>query len=236
MAEKIHKLVIADDHDIVRQGLVAMINKKKGMKVVAEAVDGLSAVNLTDLHRPDFLVVDNHMPGHSGIEVAHQLTVRGLDTAIIMLTMHGHKEYVRKAFQAGVKAYVLKDNVAVELFAAIETVDRGERYLSGALGDQMVIADLLAATGDQEEDDPLSELTERERTVFHGVVRGMKNIEIAKALSVSSRTVETHRENMMMKLGIPKKSKLVSFAIATGIVEIDQEGNILGEPPAALRP
>ncbi|MCB2160569.1 response regulator transcription factor [bacterium] len=226
-------VVIADDHDIVRAGLVSMLSSQPQFVVLAESCNGFEAVEMADLHKPDILIADNQMPGHDGIEVARHLRERGHHLSIIMLTMYGHHAYVRRAFRAGINGYVLKDHVASEILPAIEAVLQGDKYLSSRLGDAMTIDRLLSQT-EYKDEDPLWNLTERERTVFHGVIRGMSNLRIAEALTISPRTVETHRMNMMAKLGIPTKDRLIVFAIAKGLIEIDTEGNIFGEPFPAL--
>jgi len=224
------RILIADDHDFTRIGLAAVLGAAPGCMVVGEVRDGIAAVAAVERLRPDVLILDNHMPGLDGIEAARQ--VAGLKSAcrIIMLTMSGHEACVRAAFRAGIRAYVLKGNAQAEIFAALDALASGEAYLSPSLGDiDAVTRWLQNSAAEQPREDPLASLTTRERMVFFAALRGLTSKQIAAALSISSRTVETHRENMLAKLGVAKIDKLLPRAIAWGLVELDSEGRIVGE-------
>ena len=224
------KILIADDHDVLRFGLVSMLDARPGFKVVGETSDGLSTLAAVERLHPDLLILDNHMPDMEGIEVARQVGAMGAGCRIMMLTMNGSKASVRRAFRAGVRAYILKENAMPEIFTAIEALALGRRYLSPRLGDIDTIMRLAAesesAGGGS---NLLARLTPRERTVFHAVVRGRTSAQIADQLTIGVRTVETHRNNMMAKLGVANKDRLLTLAISKGLIELDEEGNIVGE-------
>lgn len=223
------KILIADDHDLIRVGLVSLFEKAPAYTVVGETCDGLSTLSAVERLRPDILILDNHMPEMSGIEVARQVAALRTGCRIIMLTMEGQKGFVRGAFQAGVRAYVLKHNANQEIFAALEAVAYDQIYLSPSLGDVDTVSQLLSEE-DRPADDLLASLTDRERAVLSGVLRSLSNEQIASQLVIGRRTVETHRKNMMGKLGVPNKDRLLKLAVAKKWIELDGEGNILGEP------
>jgi DNA-binding NarL/FixJ family response regulator len=223
------KILIADDHDLIRVGLVSLFEKSTVYTVVGETCDGPSTISAVERLRPDVLILDNHMPGMGGIEVARQVAALRIGCRIIMLTMEGQMGFVRGAFQAGVRAYVLKHNANEEIFAALEAVRYDQVYLSPSLGDIDTLSQLLAEE-DQPADGLLASLTDRERAVLAGVLRSRSNQQIADQLVIGRRTVETHRKNLMGKLGVPNKDKLLKLAVAKKWIELDGEGNILGEP------
>jgi DNA-binding NarL/FixJ family response regulator len=224
------KILIADDHDIVRVGINSILADLPGVIVIGETRDGIETLDAVERLRPDILILDNQMPGMDGIEVARQLDRMKAACQIVMLTMSGAKAFVRGAFEAGVQAYILKGKVKTELLAALEAIEYGDIYLSPDLGDVDTVRWLLSenepSTGTEE---MLARLTLRERQVLIAVVRGLSNSEIATRLTIGVRTVETHRKNLMVKLGVESKDKLLMLAIARGLVELDDHGNIIGE-------
>jgi two-component system response regulator NreC len=222
------RVLIADDHLLLRRGLAGLLIES-GYQVVAEAASGLEALVAAERCRPELAVLDHHMPWMDGIETARQLRIGQPGCRVVILTMEGQREVVRRAFRAGAQAYVLKSNAQDEVLAALLAVGRGERYLSPGLGDERLVARLLVETG--ELPDPRHRLTARERMVLAGVLRGWSNQQIAEQAVLGVRTVETHRGHMMEKLGVSGRDQLLRLAIARGWVSLDGEGNILGEPP-----
>jgi DNA-binding NarL/FixJ family response regulator len=204
------RIVLADDHTIVRQGLQALLDLESELKVVGETGDGVEATLLVERLRPDVLVVDMKMPGLSGIEVTRQVRESSPHTRVVLLSMHDNEAYVLEALRAGAMAYVLKDTTAADLVHAVRRVSIGHRYLSEPLSDRALDAYARKPAGT--EPDPMDELTPRERQVFHLVAQGFTNRQIAQHLVVSPRTVETHRARMMRKLGFRNIVELLRFA------------------------
>ncbi len=215
------RILIADDHDIVRMGLVALLDVVGGKTVVGEVCDGIAAVAAVERLRPDILILDKHMPRLGGIEAARQVAALKTGCQVVMLTMSGDLPSVRRAFQAGIRAYVLKDNVQTEIFAALDALGSGRVYLSPRLGTGSLV---LRARGEgggmPATEDVLARLTNRERLVFFAVVQGLTSKQIAQELSIGKRTVDTHRKNMMDKLGVPNKDKLLRLAFEKGLVDL----------------
>ena len=215
------RILIADDHDIVRLGLVALLDVVEGKTVVGEVCDGIAAVAAVERLRPDVLILDKHMPRLEGIEAARQVAALKTGCQVVMLTMSGDLPGVRHAFQAGIRAYVLKDNVQTEIFAALDALEAGRVYLSPCLGTgSLVLSARGEGAGNPARGDVLACLTDRERLVFFAVVQGLTSKQIAQELSISPRTVETHRCNMMDKLGVPNKDKLLRLAFKKGLVDL----------------
>ncbi|MBC7262508.1 MAG: response regulator transcription factor [Chloroflexi bacterium] len=209
-------IVLADDHHLVRQGLRALLAAEPDFVIVGEAGEGVETTLLTERLQPDVLIVDMAMPGLNGAEVARQVNKRSPRTRVIMLSMHDSEPYVREALRAGAVAYVLKDSTAQDLANAVRSAVAGRRYLSPRIAEQFIDAYLeqLVATPQ----DPLDTLTLREREVFLLVAQGRSSSEIAQQLFISRRTVETHRTNVMRKLGVKNKAELVRYAVQRGLL------------------
>lgn len=209
-------VMLADDHRIVRQGLRAILNAVPEFRLIGEASDGLEAVRLVERLKPDVLVLDLSMPGLDGLEVARQVTRRPPRPHVVVLSMHSTDLHVHKAFQAGATAYVLKDAGAEHLVAAIQAAARGRRYLSPPLSEENLEAGIqrCEATGE----DPSEGLTTREREVLQLTAEGHSGAHIAERLFISPRTVETHRANLMRKLGVRNQKELVRFAVERGLL------------------
>ena len=210
------KILLADDHHIVRQGLKALLRSEPEFVVIAEAGDGLEAISLVEKLHPDVAVVDLMMPGLSGLEVARQIHTA---TRVIILSMHANEAYVLEALRVGASGYVLKDSTAEDLVEAVHTVMDGRRYLSSVLSERVIEAYIQKA--DAVPVDPYDTLTQREREVFQLVVQGMSNNEISARLSLSPRTVEIHRSNLMRKLDLHNQVDLIRFALKKGILTLD---------------
>lgn len=213
------KVLLADDHRVVLQGLMALLEGEEDIEVVGEASDGLQVLDMVEKLKPDILVMDLMMPNLNGLEAARVIQKRDLPVKIIMLSMHDSEPYVVRALKHGVMGYVPKDSSAEELVTAIHQVVSGQRYLSSTLSDRVL--DSLINRMDSGGLDPFETLTERERSVFQMVAQGDSNTDIADKLSISPRTVETHRANMMRKLGLKTQTDVVKFAIRRGIMPLD---------------
>lgn len=216
MTEPTIRVLVADDHAVVREGIRHVLEREPGFEVVAEAANGSEVLQLAERHRPDVAVLDISMPGESGIQVAAQLRQRLPETRILILSMYDNAEYVLESVRAGAHGYILKDTAATELRRAIRAVQNGEAFLSPPVASRLTAAvrgelEREARTGD------LDSLTAREREVLRGIVGGQTNKEIAAALGISHRTVETHRESLMRKLRIRTVAGLTRFALEAGL-------------------
>ncbi|MBC7233898.1 MAG: response regulator transcription factor [Chloroflexi bacterium] len=212
-------IVLADDHHLVRQGLRALLTAEPDFAVVGEAGEGVEATLLTERLQPDVLIVDMAMPGLNGAEVARQVSKRSPRTRVIMLSMHDSDPYVIEALRAGAVAYVLKDSTAQDLVHAVRSVMAGRRYLSPRIAERFIDAYLTQLATSLP--DPLDTLTLREREVFLLVAQGRSSSEIAQQLFLSRRTVETHRTNIMRKLGVKNKAELIRYAVQRGLLPKD---------------
>jgi DNA-binding NarL/FixJ family response regulator len=213
-------IVLADDHQIVRQGLRSLLDAEADMKVVGAASTGLEAVELTDQLRPDILVTDMMMPELNGMEVTRQALQRSPATRVIVLSMHANEGYVTQALRNGALGYVLKDSSLEELVEAVRTVLLDRRFLSASISERMIevyIQNEKAASVD----DPYETLTNREREVLQMVAEGHSSAEIAGRLTISARTVETHRSNLMRKLSLSNQTELIRYAIRKGILPLE---------------
>jgi len=209
------KVLLADDHGIITDGLRALINGQGDMKVVAVADNGLDAVRRSIDARPDVVVMDQAMPEMNGTEAAQMIRARRSATRVVILSMHSNPEHVQRALHAGVNGYVLKASAGDEVVSAIRAVHAGRRYLSAPLTEQLLDRMLDRA------DDPLSRLSVRERQVLKMLAEGQPVVRIAAKLSLSRKTVETYRERTMEKLKLANLPALVKFALKKGIIALD---------------
>ncbi|HYC44592.1 MAG TPA: response regulator transcription factor [Burkholderiales bacterium] len=212
------KVLIADDHGVVAEGLRHLIGSQAEMEVVGLAADGREAVRAAMDTRPDIVLMDHGMPLLNGTEAARLVRERCADTRVIMLSMHSDAVHVYRALQAGASGYIIKRSVAKEVVDAILAVHRGGRYLSRQLTD--VVIDHVVHRSAPE--DPLERLSSRERQVLQLLAEGHSVAEIAGTLSLSPKTVETYRARMMEKLGIYELAGLVRFAIQQGVTSLEQ--------------
>ena len=209
------KIVLADDHNVVRQGLKALLESESDITLVAEASDGLEVVPLVEKTSPDLLIVDVRMPGLNGLDVTRQVTQKHPGTRVIVLSMYSDEGYVVQALKNGAMAYVLKESRAADLLQAIRDVMAGKRYLSPPLSERSVEEYLAKA---ETELDPYDLLSPREREVFQLAAEGHSNPDISQRLAISARTVETHRANAMKKLKLKGQTDIVRYAIRKGLV------------------
>ncbi|MFN2315238.1 MAG: response regulator [Gemmatimonadales bacterium] len=218
MTELPIRIVVADDHALVRAGITGVLAATPGFEVVAEAGTGHQAIELVNLHDPQVVVLDISMPGLSGLEAAATLRAEFPLLRILMLSVHDHPEYVMESVRAGANGYLRKDATPQELRDAIRAVARGDEYYSPAVAKQLSAA-LRGETPAPERQDHqarLEALTRRERDVLLGVTAGMTNKEVAADLGLSPRTIESYRESLMRKLGIYTVAELTKFALEAG--------------------
>ena len=208
--------IIADDHEIVRRGLRGILEGENSCHVIAEAADGLSAAQLVDRHKPNVLLLDLNLPRLHGIEVLRQTRTTSPNTRVIVLSMHSDEPYVIESLRAGAAAYILKGSESQEIGQALREVLCGRRFLSPTLSEWAINA-LVAKPVDDA--DPLQSLTQRERMVLQLAAEGHTNPEIAEKLFISPRTAETHRTNLLRKLGLQTQTDLVRFAIRKNLIQ-----------------
>jgi DNA-binding NarL/FixJ family response regulator len=208
-------IIIADDHEVVRRGIRGILDADGTLKVVAEASDGLAAAQAVEKFKPDVLFLDLNLPRLHGLEVLKQTRSVSPRTKVIILSMHNDEPYVIEALRSGASAYLLKGSEGQEIAVALKEVLANRRYLSAPLSEWAITA--LTSKG-ADAADPLSELTHREREVLQLAAEGLSMTEIAEKLFISPRTGETHRANLMRKLGLQTQTDLVRFAIRKGLI------------------
>jgi len=209
------RILLADDHTLVRAGVRRILEAQPGMTVAGEVSDGDAALEFLRADPVDVLVLDLTMPGTDGFEVLRQVKATLPGMKVLVLTMHADAEYVARAVQDGADGYLLKDSAVQDLVAAIEAVQAGRAYYSPPV--QRELSELLRAHSAPPR--PMDTLTEREREVLRLVVKGLSTKEIATQLDISTRTVETHRANLMRKLNLKSVALLTQFAIREGLVQ-----------------
>jgi len=210
------RVLVADDHTIVRDGLVALINGSGDCQVVAQASDGMTTVDLALKTQPDVVVVDISMPKLNGIEVVRRLTKELESTRILVLTMHAEEEYVMHVVRAGAAGFLLKDSASAEMLAAVRALASGRGYFGTHAS--KVLAQQVQKPHAQLED-PYRDLTSREREVFHLIVEGMTTKEIARQLGTSTKTAENHRFRVLDKLGARNTAELIRYAARHGLMD-----------------
>ncbi len=212
------RVFLADDHAVVRDGLRFMLEAQGDIKVIGDAANGRQAVQRAVAQRPDVVIIDVMMPEMNGIEAARQIRAQCPKTQVIVLSMHSTTEHVIGALQAGALGYILKEAAGVEVVTAVRAVHDGRRYLSQKIAETL-IDELLQHNVPST--NPLDQLTTREREVLQMVAEGKTSAQIAKALSVSIKTVETYRSRVMHKLAFSDLPSLVKFAIQHGVIPLE---------------
>jgi DNA-binding NarL/FixJ family response regulator len=210
------RVMLADDHTLVRAGIRALLEKLPGVEVVGEANDGREVLNLVKLHQPDVVLMDISMPGLNGLEAAVRMAKDFPDVRVIILSMHNNEEYAWRALKAGVAGYLLKKSATAELETALQQVVRGEIYLSREISTRLVKKFPLQGIADRVS--PLEELTGRQREILQLIAEGQNTKGIAEILKVSPKTVEYHRMKLMGCLNIYDVPGLVRFALRVGLI------------------
>ena len=208
------RVVVADDHGIVRSGVRMLLDQQEGMQVVGEAEDGVEAVQCALKHRPDALVLDVSMPRMTGIQATHEIKQHLPDAAVVLLSMHDDQRYFYEALKAGAAGYVLKRSADSQLVDAIRGALRGEPFLS-PVAEEELLRNWLSEEGEGS----AGELTPRELEVVKLIAEAHTNKQIAQILNVSEKTVESHRGNVLAKLGMRDRVELVRYAIRRGLIE-----------------
>ncbi len=212
------KILIADDHKIMREGLKTLLEKQPGMKVVAETNDGLEAVRLAQEHIPELIIMDVTMPGMNGIGAARRIREICPLTKIVILSMHADRRYVLEAFKAGAVGYLLKDSAFEELIQAIKAVFRNKIYVSPDITDLLVR--YYISNEHEPNAGPYAVLSLREREVLQLLAEGKSTKQTADKLSISVKTVETHRQQLMQKLNLHSVAELTKYAIREGLTTL----------------
>ena len=214
------RVIIADDHHLVRQGIHSLIEKAPDIEVIAEAEDGQHAIELVEKQVPDVLVMDISMPRLNGMQAAERVRALHLPTQIVMLSMHSDDLMVKQALRHGARGYLLKTSVTEELLLAIRAASKGETYLSPAIS-KTILDDFLMHPTEREELSPVDRLSPREREVLQLIAEGKTNSAIAQLMKISVKTVEKHRASLMAKLKVHDMVALVRIAIKHGLVSLD---------------
>lgn len=215
------RVLLADDHAVLRAGLRALLNNEPDMEVVGEASDGRQAIDKAEELRPDVIVMDITMPGMNGLDATRQIAEKGLPCRVLVLTVHTEQQYLLPVLQAGGSGFVLKQAADTELIEAIRTVHRGQAFLYPT-ATSMLLQDYRkrVATGD---DDKFDGLSEREREVLKFTAEGFSSQEIGERLIISAKTVDTYRQRIMDKLNIHHRSELVRYALRKGLLTASQD-------------
>ena len=211
------RILLADDHAVVRDGVRALLEKQADMAVVAEAADGREAAQLAEECLPDVVVMDIGMPNLNGIEACRQIRAALPDTQVVMLSMHSDEGYVLRALKAGAKAYLLKDSAEADLARAIRAATAGKSFFSPAVG-QVLLQDYMRRLERTGGEDSYELLTPREREILQLVAEGKSSKEIANGLNLSVYTVETHRAKLMQKLNLRSVPEVILYAVRKGII------------------
>jgi len=211
------RILLADDHNVMRRGLRMLLESQSGFSVVAEAADGLAAAEQAIATKPDVAVLDVAMPRLSGIDAAERITGQLPATAVVILSMHSDESYVLRALKAGAKGYLLKDSAEGDLVEAIKAVHEGKSFFSPEVS-RMLVEDYIREIKARGVQDSYELLTAREREVLHLLAVGKSNKDIAGLLTLSPHTVETHRRNILEKLNLHGLAELILYAVRKGVI------------------
>jgi len=214
------RVVLAEDHTIVRQGLRSLLDQQAGIEVVAEAENGRQAVRIAEQLRPDVVLMDFSMPDLNGLEATRQIKQRVPDVKVLILTRHVNKEYIESILRAGASGYLIKKSAVDELVIAIHSVHRGNSFLDPSISTMVIEGYLHPSAGEIQSHDV--KLTPRQREVLQLIAEGHPNREIASMLHISVKTVDNHRANLMDKLDLHSTADLTRYAIRKGIISLDE--------------
>ena len=211
------RIVLADDHTVMRNGLRLLLERQPNLQVVGEAADGRQAVALTEAEHPDVVIMDIAMPNLNGIEAARQIVNHSPKTAIAILSMHSDESYVIRALKAGARAYLLKDSAEADLLAAVRALTEGKSFFSPAIS-KILVEDYMRQLESRGAEDTYELLTNREREILQLLAEGKTNKEVANMLNLSLYTVETHRTHILQKLNLHSVPELILYAVRKGII------------------
>ena len=211
------RILLADDHHIMRDGLRMLLERQPGFEVVAEAADGREAVRLAQEHRPNVVVMDIAMPGLNGIEATQCIRQTCENTAVIILSMHHDESYVLRALRAGARGYILKDSLKTDLLAGIRAVTQGQSHFSPKVS-RLLQEDYFRELAEKQKEDSFELLSPREREILQLAAEGKSNKEIANLLNLSLYTVDTHRSHILHKLNLHTVPELILYAVRKGII------------------
>jgi two-component system response regulator NreC len=211
------RILLADDHTVVRNGLRLILERQPQFEVIGEASDGREVVEMADAQRPDVVLMDIGMPNLNGIEAARRILSGNPRTSVAILSMHSDEAYVARALKAGVRAYLLKDSAEADLIAAIHSISRGKSFFSPAVS-RILQEDYMQQLEDKDVEDTYDLLTPREREILQLIAEGKSNKEIASGLNLSLFTVETHRAHILQKLNLHTVPELILYAVRKGII------------------
>jgi RNA polymerase sigma factor (sigma-70 family) len=214
------RVLVADDHAIVREGLGTMLSNQPDMTVVGLATHGRDAIRMVDEYQPDVAIMDISMPELNGIDAISQMLPRHPNIKVIVLSIHETKPYVYRALKAGARGYLLKETAGLEVVDAVRAVYGGERYLSQRISDLVTDVSFHRLEGSKEVS-ALEQLSPREREILQLVAEGKTSQEIGERLSISSKTVDTYRSRLMRKIGVDDVAGLVKFAIQHGVISLE---------------
>lgn len=214
------KVLLVEDHTIVRKGIKELLDNQEGIEIIGEAVDGREAIEKVKQIVPDVIVIDIKMPNLNGIEATRQIKKINPEIKVLALSAHDNEEYIRQMFQAGASGYLLKDSAVSDLVSAINAVEKGDMYLSPLIS-RAIVKDYMGHVGAESGDsDSLSILTGREREVLQLIAEGNTSKKIAHMLKLSANTVDVHRTHIMEKLNIHDITSLIKYSIRKGLIEV----------------
>jgi two-component system response regulator NreC len=211
------RIILADDHTVMRSGLRLLLERQPNLQVVGEASDGKQAVDLAAAQKPDVVIMDIAMPHLNGVEAARQIAQRNPQTAIAILSMHSDESYVIRSLKAGARAYLLKDSAEADLIEAIRAITEGKSFFSPAVR-KLLKEDYMHQLAEVGAEDTYELLTPREREVLQLVAEGKSNKDVANLLNLSLYTVETHRTHILQKLNLHSVPELILYAVRKGII------------------
>jgi two-component system response regulator NreC len=211
------RIILADDHAVMRRGLRLVLEQQEEFEVLGEANDGREAVRLAESLKPDVAVLDITMPNLNGIEAARQISAKQLGVAIVVLSMHADEGYVLRALKAGARGYLLKESPEADFIHAIRSVSEGKSFFSPIVS-RMLVEDYVRQLQDKDIEDSYELLTAREREILQLVAEGKSNKDVANMLNLSLYTVETHRSNILEKLNLHNVPELILYAVRKGVI------------------